>query len=288
MSAETLKRAAGEAGAALVEPGMVVGLGTGSTAACFIEALARRRLDIRCVATSRASETLARSLGLEVVEPKLVEAIDLTIDGADEIGPGLALIKGGGAALLREKLVWTASRRCVVIADESKRVERLGRFALPIEIVSFGARWTLARVEAAAAAAGAPGDVSVRRSGAEPARTDQGNLIADLACGAIADPAGPGGGAQGRDRRRRARALSRARRARAGGGGWRRRDRFTLELSAPGADFPAAGAARPPPFADGPEANSTARQVASGFLAHHRCSVEGCPRRSTSPAPTRR
>lgn len=188
MSVEALKRAAGEAGAALVEPGMVVGLGAGSTAACFIESLARRGLDIRCVAASRASETLAISLSLRMIEPDAVEWIDLTIDGADEIAPGLALIKGGGAALLREKLVWTASRCCVVIADEGKRVEHLGRFPLPLEVVPFGAAWTLPRIESAAKGAGAPGAARLRMVGGEPVRTDQGNLIADLACGVIADP----------------------------------------------------------------------------------------------------
>src|SRR6185312_16752545 len=137
-SADEQKRAAGEAAAALVESGMVVGLGTGSTAAWFVRALAARSLDITCVATSTATAELAAGLGLKVAELGDTRDIDLTVDGADEIGPGLSLIKGGGAALLREKLVWEASRHCVVIADAAKRVPSLGAFPLPIEVVAFG------------------------------------------------------------------------------------------------------------------------------------------------------
>ncbi|HEY2483388.1 MAG TPA: ribose 5-phosphate isomerase A, partial [Caulobacteraceae bacterium] len=131
-SVDAQKRAAGEAAAALVVEGMIVGLGTGSTAAWFVKALAARRLDIRCVATSQATAELAGALGLALAELDAVESVDLTVDGADEIGPGLSLIKGGGGALLREKLVWQASGRCVVIADEAKTVRTLGRFPMPI------------------------------------------------------------------------------------------------------------------------------------------------------------
>ena len=126
MDAEEQKRAVGRAAAELVASGMTVGLGSGSTAAWFVRALAERKLDIRGVPTSEATADLARSLGLTVLDLDFVGQIDLTIDGADEIGPGLSLIKGGGAALLREKLVWEASRRCVVIADASKVVARSG------------------------------------------------------------------------------------------------------------------------------------------------------------------
>ncbi|MCA3755508.1 MAG: ribose 5-phosphate isomerase A, partial [Phenylobacterium sp.] len=122
MSVEDQKRAAGEAAAAIVQPGMVVGLGTGSTAAWFVRALAARKLDIVGVATSRSTAALAQELGIRIAELGETGPIDLTVDGADEIGPALSLIKGGGAALLREKLVWEASRRCVVIADAGKRV----------------------------------------------------------------------------------------------------------------------------------------------------------------------
>ena len=151
MSADDQKRAAGEAAAALVQAGMVVGLGTGSTAAWFVKALGARKLDIRGVPTSRATADLAASLGIALVDLDDVKGIDLTVDGADEIGPGLALIKGGGAALLREKLVWEASRRCVVIADAAKRVAMLGAFPLPIEVVPFGHRSTALRISDALA-----------------------------------------------------------------------------------------------------------------------------------------
>jgi len=109
IDADAQKRAAGEAAAALVEAGMVVGLGTGSTAAWFVRALAERKLDILGVPTSQATADLAASLGIRLGELGETRGIDLTVDGADEIGPGLSLIKGGGAALLREKLVWEAS-----------------------------------------------------------------------------------------------------------------------------------------------------------------------------------
>ena len=188
------KQAAGEAAAALVEAGTTVGLGTGSTAAFFVRALAERRLDVIGVATSEATAALARSLGLRLAELDEVKAIDLTVDGADEIGPGLALIKGGGAALLREKLVWTASRRCVVIADASKQVTQLGAFPLPIEVVEFGHLQTAARLAATLEGQGIAIRPRLRVKGLSlqgdlPVRTDGGNLIYDAPCGAIGDPA---------------------------------------------------------------------------------------------------
>jgi len=146
MSADDQKRLAGEAAAALVEDGMTVGLGTGSTAAWFVKGLAARKLDIRGVPTSEATSELARSLGIKLASLDETKVIDLTVDGADEIGPGLSLIKGGGAALLREKLVWEASRRCVTIADAAKVVQSLGKFHLPIEVVAFGHAHTQARI----------------------------------------------------------------------------------------------------------------------------------------------
>lgn len=189
MTAQDQKRAAGRAAAEMVETGMTVGLGSGSTAALFVEALAARRLAIRCVATSEATAALAVSLGMTLVGLDDAGRIDLTVDGADEIGPGLALIKGGGAALLREKLVWEASARRVVIADAAKTPGRFGRFPLPIEVVAFGHKTTAARID------GVLSDLDIavrgvlRQSGAGPVRTDGGNLIYDAACGAIDDPA---------------------------------------------------------------------------------------------------
>jgi ribose 5-phosphate isomerase A len=187
-SLDAQKKAAAEAAAALIQPGMVVGLGTGSTAAWFVKALAARSLDIVGCATSQATEDLAISLGMQVTSLDEVGRIDLTVDGADEIGPGLALIKGGGAALLREKLVWEASRRCVVIADAAKSVPVLGQFALPIEVVAFGHTTTARRIRDALEDCNIKAVPSLRLRGDVPLRTDGGNLIYDAACGAIRDP----------------------------------------------------------------------------------------------------
>lgn len=190
------KRAAGEAAAALIEDGMVVGLGTGSTADQFVRALAARSPRIRCVATSEATAALALSLGLTLMDLDDAPLIDLTVDGADEIGPGLALIKGGGGALLREKLVWEASRRRVVIADATKApgsAGPFGRYPLPVEVVAFGHRSTAERIKSALVACGIGCDPALRVKDGAPVRTDSGNLIYDLACGAIGDPAGLAG-----------------------------------------------------------------------------------------------
>jgi len=189
MSADDQKRAAGEAAAALVESGMTVGLGTGSTAAWFVRALAERvkgGLSIKAgVPTSEATAALARELGLPLQTLDEARGIDLTVDGADEIGPGLSLIKGGGAALLREKLVWEASNRCVVIADAAKVVETLGRFALPIEVVAFGHRKTANRILDVLLDHDIEMPAKLRQKDGQPVLTDGGNLIYDAACGAI-------------------------------------------------------------------------------------------------------
>jgi ribose 5-phosphate isomerase A len=189
MSAEDEKRAAGEAAALLVEPGMIVGLGTGSTAAWFVRALAARRLDVVGVATSTMTAELAGSLGMKLGELGPITAIDLTVDGADEIGPALSLIKGGGAALLREKLVWEASRRCVVIADAAKRLPALGKFPLPIEVVAFGHETTALRICDALVECGLGVAPRLRLKDGAPVKTDGGNLIYDAACGRIDNPA---------------------------------------------------------------------------------------------------
>lgn len=190
MSADDQKRRAGEAAAERVEAGMIVGLGTGSTAAWFVRALAARELpDLRCVPTSEATAELARELGLPLSTLEDTPRIDLTIDGADEVGPGLALIKGGGAALLREKLVWEASARCIVIADAAKVVKTLGRFALPIEVVAFGHKTTANRIADVLVDHDIAMPARVRQAERGLVRTDGGNLIYDAACGAIHDPA---------------------------------------------------------------------------------------------------
>jgi len=189
LSAEDHKRRAGEAAAERVGSGMVVGLGTGSTAAWFVKALAARGLkDLRCVPTSEATADLARELGLTLSTLEDTPRIDLTVDGADEVGPGLALIKGGGAALLREKLVWEASARCIVIADQAKVVETLGRFPLPIEVVAFGHKTTGNRIADVLADHDIAMPARLRQAERGLVRTDGGNLIYDAACGAIQDP----------------------------------------------------------------------------------------------------
>jgi ribose 5-phosphate isomerase A len=187
--ADAQKKAAGEAAAALVESGMVVGLGTGSTAAWFVRALAARKLDIVGVPTSQATADLAASLGVKLAELGETKGIDLTVDGADEIGPGLSLIKGGGAALLREKLVWEASKSCVVIADAAKTVETLGTFPLPIEVVAFGHKTTANRICDALAECDIGIVPMLRRKDGQLVRTDGGNLIYDAHCGRIEEPA---------------------------------------------------------------------------------------------------
>ncbi|WGM47852.1 Ribose-5-phosphate isomerase A [Brevundimonas sp. NIBR10] len=183
------KRLAGEAAALRVESGMIVGLGTGSTAAWFVKALAARGLkDLRCVPTSEKTADLARELGLTLSTLDDTPKIDLTVDGADEIGPGLALIKGGGAALLREKLVWEASRSCIVIADAAKVVPVLGAFALPIEVVAFGHKTTANRIADVLLDHEIAMPARLRQADRALVRTDGGNLIYDAACGAIHDP----------------------------------------------------------------------------------------------------
>jgi len=181
------KRRAGERAVELVRDGMAVGLGTGSTAYWAVARLGarvREGLRVRCVPTSRRTEEQARALGIPLTTFADVRELDLTIDGADEIGPGLALIKGGGGALLREKLVAAASRRLVVVADASKRVGALGRFPLPVEVVPFAWEVTARRVAAVTASAPAP-----RREAGELYVTDNGNYVLDCPCGEIDDPA---------------------------------------------------------------------------------------------------
>ena len=138
-----LKFHAAQRALALVQPGMTLGLGSGSTAALWIQLLGEQVRDhglrIRAIASSEESERLARSYGIPLVTFEECRSLDLTVDGADEIAPGLALIKGGGGKLLREKIVASASKRFVIVADETKQVERLGRFPLPVEVIPMAA-----------------------------------------------------------------------------------------------------------------------------------------------------
>lgn len=145
----TAKRAAAHAAAELVLPGMLIGLGTGSTSALFIEALSarcREGLRIQAIASSKAALEIAQKGQIPLVDADEVTTLDLTVDGADEIDPQKRMIKGGGGALLREKIVASMSREMVVIADSTKRVEALGAFPLPVEIVPFAFRATLAHL----------------------------------------------------------------------------------------------------------------------------------------------
>ncbi|HEY1364919.1 MAG TPA: ribose-5-phosphate isomerase RpiA [Xanthobacteraceae bacterium] len=192
MDLEAQKRAAAAYAVELVRPGMRLGLGSGSTAKHFVELLAERvraGLEVIGVPTSEATRKDAERLGVPLTTLDQTPQLDLTIDGADEIGPDLSLIKGGGGALLREKIVATASARLIVIADESKWVSALGRFPLPLEVVSFGLAATRRAVEAAAAAAGCSGPALLRRSKDGHAFvTDGGHWILDAALERIADP----------------------------------------------------------------------------------------------------
>ncbi|MCC5948613.1 MAG: ribose-5-phosphate isomerase RpiA [Nitriliruptoraceae bacterium] len=180
------KRAAGTAAAALVEPGMRLGLGTGSTVAHLLDALAARRVaDIAGIPTSRATEERCRELGIALLSPEDVAELDLAIDGADEFDASFQVTKGGGGALLREKVVATMARRFVVVATPDKEVERLGRsFPLPVEIVPF-ARGPVRRALEARGAS-----VVLRRDASGPVLTDNGNEILDATFPAgIEDPA---------------------------------------------------------------------------------------------------
>lgn len=197
LSADDQKRIAAEAAVAHVEDGMKLGLGTGSTAAHFVRAIGKRardeKLTLTCVPTSEATDKLAREEGLTVSTLDENPRLDLTVDGADEIGPHLTLIKGGGGALLREKIVAFASTRMVVIADETKIVPHLGNFPLPIEVVPFGAQTTGARILEAGKLYGCEGAISLRADEyGEPFCTDGNNLIYDWALGEIPDPEGLG------------------------------------------------------------------------------------------------
>lgn len=174
------KAAAGRHAAGLVRPGMLVGLGSGSTVRFFLEAL--RGIDFTGVPTSQATAEMAHRQGLRTTDQP-ARRLDLAIDGADEIDPALNLIKGRGGALLREKLVALNAERFIVIADESKLVERLGRGVLPVEVVPFLWRATAARLTALGAG------WEVRGGEAQPFVTDNGNMILDLSLASgIDDP----------------------------------------------------------------------------------------------------
>ena len=187
IDADTQKRLAGEAAAALVESGMRLGVGTGSTAAHFVRALAARMKDglsVSGVPTSESTAALMRELGIPVLGLADVDTLDLAVDGADEADPDLALIKGGGAAHLREKVVARCAKRFVVIADGSKLVPVLGTFKLPVEVVPFALPAVLREL----AGLGARCTVRVSKTGTT-VLTDNGNIVVDADFFPIHDPA---------------------------------------------------------------------------------------------------
>jgi ribose 5-phosphate isomerase A len=198
MTQDEAKRLVAKRAVEFVTDGMVVGLGTGTTATLFIRELAARvqsgGLKIRCVASSDASHDLAASLGMSVATLTELPELDVYIDGADEIaripGLGFGLIKGGGGALLREKIVASAAKSFIVVADSTKMVEVLGKFPLPVEVV----KMALPLVEPRLAALGLNPTLRQAKSSGAPSAiagpyvTDEGNYILDCACGRIDDP----------------------------------------------------------------------------------------------------
>ncbi|MGO9675590.1 MAG: ribose-5-phosphate isomerase RpiA [Methylocella sp.] len=185
------KRAAAAAALELVEPGMRLGLGTGSTARRFVELLGARvaqGLDVICVPTSEETRAQAEALKIPLATIEERPELDLTVDGADEFDSSLRLIKGGGGALLREKIVATASARMVVIADSSKFVATLGRFPLPVEVTPFGLEATRRMILKEASVSGASGAVLLRQRGGGAFISDNGNYIVDCHFAALPDP----------------------------------------------------------------------------------------------------
>jgi ribose 5-phosphate isomerase A len=171
------KEVAARAAVARIQHGMTVGLGSGTTVDCALAALGERvreGLDIRLVVASSRSQAAARAAGLPFLDLDAVDALDLLIDGADELDARLSLIKGGGAALVREKLLAVAAREFLVVADAGKRVERLGAFPLPVAVVPFGSGHTLKRLQRLCPAA------ALRMDGDRPLATDDGLAIIDL------------------------------------------------------------------------------------------------------------
>jgi len=187
------KYAAARRAVDLVEDGMRLGLGTGSTAAWMVrllgEAVRGEGLRIQGVPTSTRTAELARAAGLPLTTLDEARWLDLTIDGADEFDPDLNLVKGGGGALLHEKIVATASDRMVVIADLAKEVRRLGAFPLPVEVIPFGWQTTKALIEETLVSLDVLGrDVMLRMNGARPFQSDEGNLVLDLHLNRIGNP----------------------------------------------------------------------------------------------------
>jgi ribose 5-phosphate isomerase A len=180
------KQLAAEKAVSFLDDGMIIGLGTGSTAYWAIESIGQKMKEenwkIKAIATSVRSEEQARGLGIPIVDFSSIKVIDVTIDGADEVNDKLELIKGGGGALLREKIVATNSRVMIVVADESKWVKTLGKFPLPVEVVHFGWERTFDKLRLLGC------EPKRRMNGTEPYLTDNGNYIVDCAFIEITEP----------------------------------------------------------------------------------------------------
>lgn len=190
-NADEQKKAAALQALALVKPGMTLGLGTGSTANHFIRALGAKvkdGLDVKGVPTSRATAELAKELGITITTLNDHPFLDLCVDGADEFDSELRLIKGGGGALLIEKIVATSAKEVVIITDESKQVKTLGQFPLPIEVINVGVKATAWKVERAFRMLGMSPKMTLRIRDGQMFRTDLGNVIIDAACGEIKEP----------------------------------------------------------------------------------------------------
>lgn len=182
------KEAAARASLRFVQDGQIIGLGTGSTAACFIQLLGdavKKGLRVRGIPTSVRSREQAASLGITLTTLDECQQIDVTVDGADEVDPQLRLIKGGGGALLREKIVASATKQLVIVADATKRVPVLGRFPLPVEVIKFAQAVVVKKIEALGA------KVSLRREAdGKPYLTDENNHILDCRFEQIPDADG--------------------------------------------------------------------------------------------------
>lgn len=193
MDKEAGKRLAAEEAAKHVTNDMTLGLGTGSTARYFVDIMGERVKQgwaLRGIPTSEETRRQAESVGIEIIEPDETTIVDLAIDGTDEADPQFNLIKGGGAALLREKIVAKAARKFIVIADNSKRVVALGAFPLPIEISPYSWALTVKAIREALSANGFPSPrLTLRAKDGAPVKTDGGNLIIDAELGRIDDPA---------------------------------------------------------------------------------------------------
>ena len=175
-----------------VEDGMKLGLGTGSTADEFTKILSdnvKNGLDVICVPTSENTKDLAESLNIPLASLENLNFLDLTVDGADEVDDDLSLLKGGGGALLREKIIAFNSKKMIVIADDTKKVSKLGEFRLPIELIKFEHKITINRVLEKLENIGYSGTAELRVINGNPFKTDSENLIYDLSIGLIEEPA---------------------------------------------------------------------------------------------------